>query len=126
MGKLYDVAQRHMDEYGVRAAALARRMGTSPQTLDGWKHRGLRRLPEKWLLVALARETRTPYVDVLDAALHDIAYLPEESDGVGIAPAKTEGPDGPAPNVTHLDERRPGSQRRAARRISDKPKPDEP
>jgi len=78
MSYLYDIAQRHLDKYGVRAAALAKRMGTSPQTLDSWKHREPKRLPEKWLLEALAWETRTPYDVVLTAALRDIDYLPKE------------------------------------------------
>jgi len=81
MSHLWDIAQAHMDEYGVRAAALARRMGTSPQTLDSWKNRGVRSLPSRALLEALARETRTPYEDVLAAALADIDYLPKERDG---------------------------------------------
>ena len=85
MGHLWDIAQAHLDEYGVRAAALARRMGTSPQTLDSWKNRGVRSLPSKALLEALARETRTPYEEVLDAALRDIDYLPKESDRDGNA-----------------------------------------
>jgi len=78
MGYLYDIAQRHLDAYGVRAAALAKRMGTAPQTLDSWKNRGLKELPDQWLLEALARETRTPYGDVLTAVLRDIGYLPKE------------------------------------------------
>lgn len=87
MGYLYDIAQRHLDAYGVRAAALAKRMGTAPQTLDSWKHRGLKELPDQWLLEALARETRTPYGDVLTAVLRDIDYLPKGSDGRGQRPA---------------------------------------
>src|SRR5665647_3220289 len=87
MGYLYDIAQRHLDAYGVRASALARRMGTSPQTLDSWKHRGLKQLPEKWLLEALARETRTPYGVVLTAVLRDTDYLPREREGDGHQPA---------------------------------------
>lgn len=83
MGYLWAIAQRHMDEYGVRSAALARRMGTAPQTLDSWKNRGVRSLPTRELLEALARETRTPYAVVLKAALQDIDYLPKESDPSG-------------------------------------------
>lgn len=81
MGHLWAIAQAHMDRYGVRAAALARKMGTAPQTLDSWKNRGIKRLPERWLLEALARETGTPYEVVLRAALRDIAYLPDDGDG---------------------------------------------
>jgi len=84
MGYLYDIAQRHLDAYSVRAAALAKRMGSSPQTLDSWKHRGLKQLPEKWLLEALARETRTPYGVVLIAVLRDTDYLPKEREHGGL------------------------------------------
>jgi transcriptional regulator with XRE-family HTH domain len=89
MSYLWDIAQAHLDAYGVRAAALARRMGTAPQTLDSWKNRGVRSLPTRDLLEALARETRTPYRVVLDAALRDIDYMPRESDGDGDAPPTT-------------------------------------
>ena len=75
MGYLWDIAQAHMDETGARAAALARHMGTSPQTLDSWKNRGLKRLPEKRLLEAFALVTKTPYRVVLTAVLRDIDYL---------------------------------------------------
>ena len=80
VGKLYDIVQARIDSTGVTEATLAKRMGTSPQTINSWKNRGVRRLPEKWLLVALARETDTKYVEVLDAALHDSRYLPEEAE----------------------------------------------
>lgn len=96
MSHLYDIAQRHLDAYGVRAAALARRMGTSPQTLDSWKNRGLKELPDKWLLQALARETGTPYGDVLTAVLRDIDYLPRGSDGDGDAATKNRAGGSPA------------------------------
>ena len=91
MGDLWGIAQRHMDAFGVRAAALARRMGTSPQTLSSWKQRGVHQLPSVDLLEALARETRTPYGEVLAAALRDAGYLPKERDGHGPTPT-SEGP----------------------------------
>lgn len=75
MGRLFEIAQRHIDAYGVTEATLAKRMGTSPQTLNSWKNRGVRRMPTPALLLALARETRTPYEDVLVAALSDAGYV---------------------------------------------------
>jgi len=74
MGMLWDLIQGHLDQYGVRDAALARRMGTSAQTLNSWKKRGLKRPPEPWLLVAAAREIQVEYERVLDAALVDTGY----------------------------------------------------
>lgn len=84
MGELWSIIQGHLDRYGVREAEFARRMGTSPQTINTWKVRGLKRLPERWLLEAVARETMTPYVNVLHAALLDTGY---SSDGVSGEPA---------------------------------------
>lgn len=82
MSRLWAIIQAHLDEYGVREAALARRMGTAPQTLSSWKNRGLKNLPARWLLEAVARETGTAYDAVLDAVLVDINYRKEsESSG---------------------------------------------
>ena len=83
MGYLWAIVQRHVDRWGVTSATLSRRMGSKPQTLSSWKHRSLKKLPAKWLLEALARETRTPYEEVLTAVLRDIGYLPAESEGRG-------------------------------------------
>lgn len=77
MSELYDIVQRHIDEHGPTAAWIARRIGMTPQGLDTWKHRGVR-LPKVKYLVALADLTHTPYLDVLNAALRDSRYLPEE------------------------------------------------
>ena len=79
MGELWSIIQGHLDRYGVREAAFARRMGTGPQTINAWKMRGLKRLPERWLLNAVARETGTPYSAVLHAALIDTGYLSDGS-----------------------------------------------
>lgn len=80
---LWAIIQAHLDEYGVREAAFARRVKESPQTLNSRKLRGFRELPKQEFLEAVARETRTPYRVVLDAVLRDIGYLPEEGDSGG-------------------------------------------
>lgn len=80
MTRLWAIVQAHLDKYGVREAALARRMDTTPQTLNTWKKRGLKTLPAKHLLEALARETGTPYEEVLDAVLADIGYRDPDLD----------------------------------------------
>lgn len=92
MGELYDIAQRHMDAYGVTGASLARRMGIPQQTLNAWKNRGLRRLPERKHLEALAREAGASYGEVLQAALRDAGYLPKEREGSGRQPAPMSEP----------------------------------
>lgn len=105
MGYLWDIAQAHLDAYGVRAAALARRMGTSPQTLDSWKNRGVRSLPSRELLEALAKETRTPYPVVLEAALRDTDYLPKEGDRSGDTAATKQARDDAGLTVELWDQR---------------------
>ncbi|MFE9232012.1 helix-turn-helix domain-containing protein [Cellulosimicrobium funkei] len=105
MSHLWDLIQAHLDEYGVRDAAFARRMGTSAQTLNSWKNRGLKRLPERELLEAVARETRVPYEDVLDAVLIDINYKDEEVGHRGDAAPMYQAGDGPAPESAELTER---------------------
>lgn len=79
MNPLWDIVQAHLDKYGVREAELSRRIGASSPTLNQWKNRGVKGLPQKRLLLALARETGTSYEAVLDAALRSIGYLPEEA-----------------------------------------------
>lgn len=124
MGHLWAIAQAHLDAYGVRAAALARRMGTSPQTLDSWKNRGVRQLPERRLLEALARETGTPYGDVLMAALRDINYLPpREGEGRADGPASTNGAGDPPAEKKRVRSDRARSRRSAPRTGSTPPPP---
>lgn len=87
MSNLYAIIEAHYEKYGVRPAEIARRMGTSPQTISSWKNRGLKHLPDKRLLEALSRVTGTPWEIVRDAALSDIGYLKEgEEHGDGSAP----------------------------------------
>jgi len=108
MSELWAIVQRHVDRWGVTSATLSRRMGSKPQTLNSWKNRGLKKLPEKRLLEALARETGTSYGDVLAAVLQDIDYLP------GGSPAKAI--EATAETVTELkraaDPKRPPEPRR--------------
>lgn len=85
-GELWGIIQAHLDRYGVYEAVFARRMGTSPQTINTWKTNGLKQLPARRLLEAVARETMTPYANVLHAALMDTGYL---SDGVNGEPASS-------------------------------------
>lgn len=106
-GHLWKIIQAHLDAYGVREAEFARRIGTSPQTVSSWKKRGIRKLPEKKLLVGVSDVTRHPYDLVLDAVLHDIKYLPKEQGHAQDEAPITRGggsppEDPPAPGVTPL------------------------
>lgn len=97
MGELWGIIQAHLDRYGVREAAFARRIDTTPQNLNSWKTSGLRRLPNKDLLAAVARETGTSYQTVLDAALLDTGYISSASEAGDAVPAQPE-PAPPAPD----------------------------
>lgn len=117
-GELWSIIQAHLDRYGVYEAGFARRMGTKPQTINTWKNLGIKRLPERWLLEAVARETGTTYSTVLHAALIDTGYVtreaaesgrsepapapsppssavhvPEPEDNIGVATRPAHGPD---------------------------------
>nr|WP_194307036.1 XRE family transcriptional regulator [Dietzia cercidiphylli] len=54
---------------------MARRIGITRQNLHLWRTRGLRGLPARTTLDDMATELRLPYVQVLEAALRDTAYL---------------------------------------------------
>lgn len=78
MGALWSIVQAHLDRYGVREAELARRIGTSPQTLNSWKLRGVREIPSEKLLRNLARVTGDPYPIVFLAASVDAERITRE------------------------------------------------
>lgn len=108
MSELVAIVQRHLDSYGVTEAAFAKRMGINPQTINAWRNRGgLKRLPERRILEAVAHETRTPYEDVLHAALVDTGYA------AGVTPATADGsptaaPEpAPGPDLSETHEPRP-------------------
>lgn len=111
MGELVAIIQRHLDSYGVTEATFARRMGVNPQTINAWKTRGgIKRLPERRILEAVARETRTSYAEVLEAALVDTGYaaVGSATDEPGRRPEVQESDAGaaqrPAPHSTPLTE----------------------
>ena len=75
MSELWKIIQTHLDQTGVREAEFARRIGTSPTTVNSWKNRGVRSLPERRLLEAVADEVDgVNYRQVLVAVLTDIGY----------------------------------------------------
>ncbi|MDJ0006467.1 hypothetical protein [Gordonia alkanivorans] len=75
MSELWKIIQTHLDQTGVREAEFARRIGTSPTTVNSWKNRGVRSLPERRLLEAVANEIPgVSYRQVLAAVLSDIGY----------------------------------------------------
>lgn len=109
-GELWSIIQAHLDRYGVYEAVFARRMGTKPQTINTWKILGVKRLPERWLLEAVAREAAVPYEAVLRAALVDSGYLDTvtpETDDAQRGPRSEQEAAGvarPAPHSTTVTE----------------------
>lgn len=66
-------------------ASVARAIGVAPQTVNSWRTRGIKQLPDTETLRELARHISQDYESVvLRAALLDIGWL-EESDGDGNA-----------------------------------------
>jgi len=104
MGELYGIIQKHLDRYGVREAALARLMGTSSQTINSWKTRGVRQLPTRTLLEAVARETGTSYDVVLHAALVDAGYAAPLTPEARATPALSTEGERSAPHATTVTE----------------------
>lgn len=77
--RLKAIVDGYISEHGSSTSWVSEQMGLSRQALSNWwgNTRSLTAIPDPYLLLALARVTRTPYRDVLDAALHDFGYLPE-------------------------------------------------
>jgi transcriptional regulator with XRE-family HTH domain len=65
---------RYKDAHGVSDAELARRIGITRENLRLWRINGVRRLPERANLAAVARVIGQPYRQVLSAALFDTGY----------------------------------------------------
>jgi transcriptional regulator with XRE-family HTH domain len=73
--RLVDLIDRYKDAHGVSDAELARRIGITRENLRLWRTNGVRRLPERTNLAAVARTIGQPYRQVLSAALFDTGYL---------------------------------------------------
>ena len=70
------------ERHGVSDAELARRIGITRENLRLWRVNGVRRLPERANLAAVARIIGEPYRRVLSAALFDTGYLTETDTSV--------------------------------------------
>jgi transcriptional regulator with XRE-family HTH domain len=72
--RLVELIDRYKDAHGVSDAELARRIGITRENLRLWRINGVRRLPERANLAAVARVIGQPYRQVLSAALFDTGY----------------------------------------------------
>lgn len=88
MSELVAVIDEYRDHHGQPSeASVARAVGVAPATMNAWRNRGIRELPERDTLLRLARLTGRSYEDViLPAVLRDIGYLNEGSGGDEAAP----------------------------------------
>jgi transcriptional regulator with XRE-family HTH domain len=77
VGELMRLIQEHLDKYGVSRAEFARRAGTLPQTVQNWISRH-GTLPQPGHLRGVADVLGLPYETVLNAALMDSGYLPDD------------------------------------------------
>lgn len=77
MPRLRAIVKAYRDEHGATESWVADRIGLDRGGLWAWWNRGLKQIPSPGVLYRLSVVTRTPYRDVLDAALHDFGYLPE-------------------------------------------------
>ncbi|KPN44906.1 DNA-binding protein, partial [Mycobacterium intracellulare subsp. chimaera] len=73
--RLIELVDRYKNAHGVSDAELARRIGITRENLRLWRTNGIRRLPERSNLAAVARTIGRPYRQVLSAALFDSGYL---------------------------------------------------
>ncbi|MEE6140417.1 XRE family transcriptional regulator [Mycobacterium sp. 050128] len=80
--RLIELIDQYKNTHGVSDAELARRIGITRENLRLWRVNGVRGLPERDNLAAVARTIGQPYRQVLSAALFDIGYLtaPETTD----------------------------------------------
>jgi transcriptional regulator with XRE-family HTH domain len=76
--RLVELIDRYKNAHGVSEAELARRIGVSRENLRKWRINGVRRLPDRANLTAVARVIGRPYREVLSAALFDTEYLTDD------------------------------------------------
>ncbi|ORA25209.1 hypothetical protein [Mycobacterium aquaticum] len=81
MSELMRLIQSHLDRYGVTRATFAKRIGTTPQTVQNWKTRSTT-MPKAEHLLGIANETGIPYLAVVDAALMDAGYRSSLADDI--------------------------------------------
>lgn len=83
MSRLIALIDEYKEAHGQPSdSSIARAIGSAPQTISSWRKRGLRGLPDRKILEALAEFMHVDYNDVvLPAVLVDIGWAdaPKES-----------------------------------------------
>jgi hypothetical protein len=82
MSRLLEIIDEYKDSHGSPSdSSIARAIGVAPQTISSWRKPGIRQLPERETLRALARFIGVDYESVvLRAVLIDTGWL-EDGDG---------------------------------------------
>lgn len=76
MSQLIDLIDDYKARHGQPSdASIARAIGVAPQTVNSWRKRGLRDLPDRDTLHRLATLLVVDYSTVLGAVLADIGYI---------------------------------------------------
>lgn len=93
MGSLVQLIDEYKDAHGNPSdSSIARAIGAAPQTISSWRTRGIKGLPDRQLLEALAQFMHLDYEDVvLRAVLLDIGWLPSDEDAEDETPASERG-----------------------------------
>lgn len=76
--RLVELIDRYRDAHGTSESEVARRIGFSREALRKWRIHGVRRLPDRTNLAAVARVIGRPYREALSAALFDTGYLTDD------------------------------------------------
>ena len=77
MSELVGIIDEYRDRHGQPSeASVARAIKVSPGAVNAWRNRGIRELPDRRTLLAIAELTGRSYEDeVLPAVLRDVGYL---------------------------------------------------
>lgn len=79
--RLVELIEDYRARHGVGETEFARRVGVTRQNLRQWRTKGVRRLPDRANLAAVARTIDKPYRQILSAALSDTGYLTAADEG---------------------------------------------
>lgn len=86
MSELVALVDAYRDRHGRPSeASVARAIGVAPQTINSWRNRGVKQMPEPETIHKLAALMRVPLETVVMAAARDAGYLrPKESEQGGL------------------------------------------
>lgn len=80
MSRLLAIIDEYKDAHGGPSdSSIARAIGVAPQTISSWRKRGIRQLPDRESLRALAALTHVDYATgIVPAVLFDAGYVTDD------------------------------------------------